>query len=315
MSLKDQLLSIFDSYSVRTKTRGKGYPADTLDEKTRNRILLVIRDLMVGKNRSPGIQSGDHTATFWEDIHNRLQHLYGRPKLSDNEHERDSFRDGLGFVLSCKPPEFFDFLEQAFRSEVMWRVLHDENELVEAINEIFRSDRTPYQMTPVVKREEPDRGFWPGGIPRGGMVIHTVAYPKVVRVDEEAAHAEAVVPALSALSDPAYGGGNDEFRRALEDYRKGDFEDCLAKCGSAFESVLKVLCHKNAIPFDPKKDALGSLLEKVLVKSALDTVTFKEPVRCVYSFGSRRALVLVQESAKTVATFQLYRQHGRPPRR
>jgi len=38
-------------------------------------------------------------------------------------------------------------------------------------------------------------------------------------------------------------------------------------------------------------------------------------VRCVYSFGSRRALVLVQQSAKTVATFQLYRQHGRPPRR
>jgi hypothetical protein len=70
------------------------------------------------------------------------------------------------------------------------------------------------------------------------------------------------MPALSVLTDPAYAGGDDEFRKALADYRNGDFEDCLGKCGSAFESVLKVLCQKNHIPHDPDKDAAGPLITK-----------------------------------------------------
>ena len=57
------------------------------------------------------------------------------------------------------------------------------------------------------------------------------------------------------------GGVDDEFRKALDDYRKGDTEDCVAKCGSAFESVLKVLCQKNGIPFDANKDTAGPLLK------------------------------------------------------
>src|SRR4029453_15301450 len=39
------------------------------------------------------------------------------------------------------------------------------------------------------------------------------------------------------------------------------------------------------------------------------------PVGCVYSIRSRRALVLVQQSAETVATFQRDRLHARPRRR
>jgi hypothetical protein len=39
---------------------------------------------------------------------------------------------------------------------------------------------------------------------------------------------------------------------------------------------------------------------------------FTDGVRCVYSIRSLRALVLVQESAETVATFQRYRLCPRP---
>jgi hypothetical protein len=62
----------------------------------------------------------------------------------------------------------------------------------------------------------------------------------------------------------------------------------------------------------PREEAQVAVTER---DYSIETFLFDRPVRCVYSFGSRRALVLVQESAKTVATFQLYRQHGRPPRR
>lgn len=154
------------------------------------------------------------------------------------------------------------------------------NQLVDALNLILRAEKQPFQLTPVVTRRQPHDQS-------GGYATYTVALPNVIRVDDEVAHTEAVLPALSALADPAYAGANDEFRRALDDYRKGDFEDCVGKCGSAFESVLKVLRQKNGIVFDPNADTAGPLLDKVLKKSALDTATFKEPLMAVARMRNR----------------------------
>src|SRR5688500_508665 len=111
MSLKDQLLSIFDSYSVRTRARGTGYPPDSLTERTRTRILLVIRDLFSGKRASRSVHQGDQNPAFWENMHNRLEHLYGRVHLSKLPRPESAVEDAIAFVLHCEPEEFFDFLE------------------------------------------------------------------------------------------------------------------------------------------------------------------------------------------------------------
>ena len=59
-------------------------------------------------------------------MYNKLQHLYGRVKLSNAPRERELWEDTLGFALSCTPAEFFDFLELTFHSAPMWRVLNDD---------------------------------------------------------------------------------------------------------------------------------------------------------------------------------------------
>jgi hypothetical protein len=283
MSLTDRLGSIYDTYSRRNQRRGKGYPSDVVETKTRNRILLLIRDVYSGAwNSDPFNRRGDHTDEFWSEIHNHLEHLYGRAKLSNEPRPRSAFEDAFVFATTCGADEFFDFLEGLFKLHCTERMFWDLNELVDAFNMILRSENAPYQLTPTVRREIPNSG------PYGqGTAIVTVALPKVLRVDEEVSHTEAVLPALSILADPAYAGANDEFRKALEDYRKGDFEDCLVKCGSAFESVLKVLCHKNRIAFDPERDTAGPLLDKVLPKSKLDTASFKEPLICIGRMRNR----------------------------
>src|SRR4030095_11196701 len=117
-----------------------------------------------------------------------------------------------------------------------------------------------------------------------------VSYPRVVRVDDQVAHTEAVMPALSALSDPVYAAADDEFRKALDDYRRGDFEDCLGKCGSAFESVLKVLAANNPMPPQSGRDTAGHLIPPVLAKSTLDAATFQEPImRAARTAAARRS--------------------------
>ena len=84
--------------------------------RLRNRILLLLREVFSGNWPSDGWSSpGDHLAEYWEDMHNKLQHLSGRVKLSNDPRERATWEDTLGFALSCTPAEFFDFLELTFR--------------------------------------------------------------------------------------------------------------------------------------------------------------------------------------------------------
>jgi hypothetical protein len=86
MSLRDHLDSIFEVFSRRQAPRRQGYKPDEISERLRDRILLLIREVFSGKWRPDNWSSpGDHLTEYWEeDMHNKLQHLHGRVKLSDD---------------------------------------------------------------------------------------------------------------------------------------------------------------------------------------------------------------------------------------
>ncbi len=98
-------------------------------------------------------------------------------------------------------------------------------------------------------------------------------------------HRDAVDPALAALSAPHFEAANLEFRDALDEYRKGHYGDCLAKCGSAFESVLKVLGRRNEWPFH-ERDTAAPLLKVVVSNSTLDPF-FEQPLMLIAAMRNR----------------------------
>lgn len=282
MSLKEQLASIFDVCSRRSAPRGQGYRAEELSERLRNRILLLYRDVISGRrNANPYSSPDDRTHEFWEQMHNSLQHLHGRAKLSSAK-VHSQIEDALAFLLRCSAEEFFDFMELSFKVEIAWRIMSEENQVVDALNEIFRVESSPYQLTCVVKVEEWDANARFG---HGANVIRTVAYPKVVRAEDEVTHREAVDPALSVLSRPHFEAANLEFRDALDEYRKGHYGDCLTKSGSAFESVLKVLCRRNGWPFN-ERDTAAPLLKVVVSNSTLHAF-FEQPLMLIATMRNR----------------------------
>jgi hypothetical protein len=279
--LKDRLTGIFDVFSRRAAARGSLYKPEAISEQTRRRIAILYRDVVAGQWRSDAWSpSGNYTEEFWTQMHNALEHLYGRVHLSSKS-THTIVDDAVAFVLKCTTEEFFDFLELSFRAECMWRILQERNDLVDAINEIFRVEDAPYQLTPVVTREEPNSG------PFGqGTTIHTVAWPRVVRAEDEVTFTEAVAPALSILGASHFEVANGEFRDALDEYRKGHYGDCVTKCGSAFESVMKVICTRNGWPFDPNKDTASTLLAIVLGKSSLDGF-FGQPLMLIATMRNK----------------------------
>ena len=97
----------------------------------------------------------------------------------------------------------------------------------------------------------------------------TVSFPQVIMRESEILHDNAIAPALQFLQNARFASANTELLAALDDYRKNDFGDSLMKCGSAFESFMKILCHIKGWPFK-ETDTASPLVKMILSKTKLD---------------------------------------------
>jgi hypothetical protein len=111
------------------------------------------------------------------------------------------------------------------------------------------------------------------------------AYPRVIRKDSEALHRTAIQPTLELLRGSEFEAANREFLEASEDFRKADYGDWLTKCGSAFESVLKIVCARRKWPYS-ETDTASPLLKTVIGKSGLESF-FEQPLILVATLRNK----------------------------
>lgn len=262
-----RLKEIFDVFSRRAgATRSI---RDEIPPTTRNRLFLWCRDIFSNQRSSAG--GGDYTHEFWEEIHGIMQMRHGCMQLSGPPSGASSRAgDAIAFLSSCNSAEFLDFLEYIFRVECFFHVSLPQAQVVAELNELLRVDNLPYHVTDFVK--EKVREIMQGPPPLGGRertVVKTLSFPKVIARDSEVVHTHVIEPVLKLLQAPAFKSANAEYLEALEDYRKGDLGDCLTKCGSAFESVMKVICERKGWPYK-QTDTSGPLLKTILDHTKLD---------------------------------------------
>ena len=166
----------------------------------------------------------------------------------------------MTFIAGCTDEHFFDFIELVFQSELIWSVIDQQtghpiepNMLVTNINRCFEVDDLPYYLTSLT-------------IGSSGVD----AYPQIIRRENDLVHKTAIEPALELLSHPSFSSANDEFLDALKDFRRGEYRGCVVNCGSALESVLKIICDRKGWPYS-QKDTLAPLLKTVLARTSLET--------------------------------------------
>lgn len=273
---------IFDVFSRRDDSVIK--PDHTLPETTRNRVFFWCEDVF--SNSRTSSMSDDHTTEFWDQIHRFLQYRHGRPQVSESRHRPNSrSQDARQFLLKCSGAEFLDFVEYIFRVDCFFGVALLEHQLVAELNELLLQDDLPYYVTDLVKetvREVATAGPFAG---QEMTVIKTVAYPRVIMRESEVLHSGAIVPALELLTRPHFKHANAEYLAAHDDYRNGDFGDSLTKCGSAFESVLKVVCHRKSWAFRETDTAQG--LVKILLANTTLEPYFEQLLMIVATLRNR----------------------------
>ena len=250
---------LFNVFSKRNPSTPKS--RKPLTAAFRNRVFMRCRDV------SPG-------PDLWEEIHNKLTYLHGRPRLSASNTSSRA-EDALAFLESCSDEHFLDFIEYTFKTQSYFHASGRAN-LVEDFNEFLRHDDLPYAITDFVWVEDST-----GPFTRSTLTAH----PQVIRKDSDVLHRSAIEPTLHLLREPQFVGANKEFLEALEDFRRADYGDCLTKCGSALESVLKVICARKGWPHNAT-DTASPLLKSVITNSGLDSF-FEQPLILVATIRNK----------------------------
>lgn len=258
---------LFDVFSRRERDL-TNVEIEPLTEEFRSRVLMLLRDTLQ-QDFSP----------FLRGLHQKAAYLYGKFGLSSASAHAAPEDDLLEFFYTCSDQSFLDLIELMFRSGLPG-VTWPENSLITGINEFFRVDALPYHLT-AYSIEEYESSLH--GTPT--MAMRISEYPKIIRKDSEVVHKTAMEPALTLLNAEQFSHANDEFLKALEDHRKGDYGDCLTKCGSSFESVMKVLCAKNSVPFS-EKDSASALLKALLKNGHLDQY-WEQPLILISTLRNR----------------------------
>lgn len=213
---------------------------------------------------------------FWQDIHERLLYSHGLQSLSGRR-TSDISGEITSFLLGRSDEHFLDFIELIFQSDSIWQALDPRtgnrvkvDELIDNINSFLEVDDLPYYLT-------------------GFTATHSriEAYPQIIRRDSAVLHETAIEPVLAFLSQPGFTSANEEFLDALSDFRGGDYRDCIVKCGSSLESVMKIVCDRKGWPYN-QTDTSSVLLKTVLQHSSLDSY-FEQPIMLIATIRNRQS--------------------------
>jgi hypothetical protein len=249
----------------------------------RNKVIMLCRDIF--SNRLSQWNGDDYTSSFWDEVHQALRYRHGKFQLVEDTYPQSRSEDAIRFLLSCKDEEFLDFLEYIFKVKCLFHIHLDENQIVGQLNELFTADGIGYELTDMVKETVTEAASGPPFFGREMNTIKVVSYPTVIRKDNQFAHAGIVQPALQLLAEKKYKMADQEFIEALEDYRKKDYGDCLTKCCSAFESVMKVICHEKGWTYK-QTDTANILVSTIISNTGLDSF-FDQPLMIIATLRNR----------------------------
>lgn len=92
---------------------------------------------------------------------------------------------------------------------------------------------------------------------------------QLIEITSEFTYKEVVEPVLALLANPIFEAADDEFRDAFDEFKERNYDDCIADCGNAFESVIKVIAAQkgwdDVHPTDPAAKLIEALYRHELI--------------------------------------------------
>ena len=245
-------MKVYDIYSKRQKRLMGEFPDvyryDYISKQLRVQIIHITNDAIGNPGNQKNLEG-------FQNIHNILCREYG--KFSLQEYRKGYIDDVLNFMLQT------DDIEQVLDVvELIFKFINDRD------NEVFLKTNYSSKISPNDASKELNIRFRENG------VGYQYESGEIIRVDSQIIHAEAVKPVLLLLSDTRFKGANEEFLKAHEHYRHGQYKECLVECLKAFESTMKTICDIQGWiyqPGDTAKSLINVCFQNNLIPSYLQT--------------------------------------------
>lgn len=227
------------------------YQYDHLPEPFRGQVVHLLIDAIGHEVRSSVRLSEPAPDRAWHEIHEAILRKRGDFYLC--RPGEPPMSDCANFIMSGSTNDVLDLITVAFsivdttvrrtynfHDIEIFKIKIEPDEAIDALNMRFKEHKIGYVFT----------------------------NGKLIRIESEYLHSEAVTPALSLLHEQNFSGAEEEFLKAHEQYREGNHKDAIANANKAFESVMKTICAARKWPVDPKATArhlIDAILKNGLV--------------------------------------------------
>ncbi|MDP1797801.1 MAG: hypothetical protein Q8K78_09980 [Planctomycetaceae bacterium] len=258
-------MPIFDLFSKRGKPLPDVFVYDTLPEKLRVQVVHILKECLYSV-----AEQNDHVDYFVTSIRKAVLREHGLFKLAERRPE-SAEQDMVDCILQSNDTGLvLDLIELTLRTL--------QNDEVESHLEYY--NRSPSGEI----ADEINHRFKESGV---GYYFDTHG-SILIRVDNTLTHDSAIKPVLQMLSEKRFKSANAEFLQAFDDYKKGDFSDCVVKCCAAFESVLKIICDGKNWPYS-HNDTCGPLVTAVVKNGALESMVI-EPLKLIGIIRNKKSI-------------------------
>ena len=284
-------MPVYDIYSKRKKQQERAaqpdvYKYDEMPEALRTQTIYIWKTAIGTWQQREHDTSHEPPESIWIAINEILCRELGLPSLG---RERDPpFTQCCAFLFKESDIDnILSLIEVSFRmietscskldrvERLRAKITQDPDDAIDELNTRFKEHGIGYQYA-------------------GG---------RIVRMDSQYMHTEAVLPAISLIQQPGFEGASDEFLDAHKRYREGNNKDAISYALKAFESTMKSICSLMGWEF-PENATAKPLIDICIVNGLIP-----EPLQG--HFGALRATL---ESGLPTTSNRLAR-HGQGKKR
>lgn len=252
-------MSIFDIFSKRDKPLPDVFQTESIPKKLRTQICWIWKDSLF--KLAEGTLDWEPRNPVMREIVDVICREHGLPFLYERRSPPEE--DLVNALCEHKDTKIvLDIIEVSFRyisRADQYDFRHKRDDVIRELNHRFRENGVGYQFDTDAQR--------------------------LIPIDSLITHQEIVRPALKLLAGPQYASANQEYLEAFDDYKKADYDDCLTKCCSCFESVMKVVCDAKGWPYQ-QGDTARPLLTKIIDNTDLPSF-FDQPLLLIATLRNR----------------------------
>ncbi|MEK4245289.1 hypothetical protein MKZ20_08090 [Psychrobacillus sp. FSL K6-2684] len=231
---------VFELFSRRNSTepRNDVYEYDEIPLSFRTQFAMIISQVV---NEFKYRYVTD-SSRFWEDAEFQTQIELGLLNLESTVRYNHSYNSNVNNVMS-----FFLSTNNKSALDVMDLLVYHHH----AYSNSTYTVKEKWQIaTDRINRKLKENSL-------GYEIVEN----QLIRIDNQYIHNEVVKTAIQLLCEQQFDAVSEEFLKAHEHYKQGDYKDAVVNAGKAFESTMKTICSKNGYNYDAQRDTANTLIK------------------------------------------------------